>query len=399
MNALRLAEEFAIQILKGREGWSNFWDEYATFYRRADRPNAFQFPGWLHAWYRTLGRRFEPVILVVRQAGEWKAVWPFFEFRIPLLGKALWPAAADTNDLFDPVCTSDAKEGILLGLKELLTHWRLLWLPLVSRQFADWFTAEESAWKRQRLHFCLRRRTVRYLIDLQKVINFERYQKEVLPGEVRNLLRRKRGRVARAGGVVLNWGAGSERTELLRAIDRVIDLGKTTWQSQKGKGPFRDAENREFFRAGLAAAVAAGVCRLSALELDGRLAAFEVGFLHNCIYSMQTTGYSADFSIYSPGSVLMFHNIEWSFCQGLRWYDFLQNEQEYKRGMANCAEELMDLTILPRRAWSWAVIGFLRFFEKRAQQRQLRASPLPQKTQKRELAAPNPSLRRGGKSS
>ena len=66
------------------------------------------------------------------------------------------------------------------------------------------------------------------------------------------------------------------------------------------------------------------------LKLNGKVIAYYLGFLYNHTVYFWNTGFDPEFSIVSPGKLLLHYWIKDSFAAGCREFDFMVGEEPYK---------------------------------------------------------------------
>jgi CelD/BcsL family acetyltransferase involved in cellulose biosynthesis len=87
---------------------------------------------------------------------------------------------------------------------------------------------------------------------------------------------------------------------------------------------------RRFHRDVAHGLVAAGLLRLSALRLDGRIAAVFYGFTAHGRAYYYLGGFDPDFERFSPGTMIVGRAIEDAVREGASELDFLRGREPYK---------------------------------------------------------------------
>jgi CelD/BcsL family acetyltransferase involved in cellulose biosynthesis len=80
--------------------------------------------------------------------------------------------------------------------------------------------------------------------------------------------------------------------------------------------------------------------RLIFLRLNGRAVAFHLALEHDGIYFPLKGGFDPAFRRYSPGQLIICETLERAFTIGLRRYEFLGQDDDYKRRFTTRANEL-----------------------------------------------------------
>lgn len=170
--------------------------------------------------------------------------------------------------------------------------------------------------------------------------------------------RRKRRRLAELGTVSFAVHAAGERA---RGLARVALEHKQAWLDERGlvsrmlgnaacTGALLDAVGAEESGA-----------LVSGLSIDGRPIAIEIGFVKEHTYYSYLAAIDPQYARFSPGSIQLAELIEWCRAAGLRCFDLLGPEGDYKRSMSTGSVGLGDWAVplsLKGRAYAWLVLGF-----------------------------------------
>jgi CelD/BcsL family acetyltransferase involved in cellulose biosynthesis len=127
-----------------------------------------------------------------------------------------------------------------------------------------------------------------------------------------------------------------------------MQLEKVSWKGEEGVGIFKRATHRAFYHLLMENLAARGRLRLSILTLNDELAAYEIGILGTDNYCMHGTAFDPALASFSPGRLLMLDVLEKCIGERRRIYDFLQNEQEFKRQMSTHSSSFWDWIVFPR---------------------------------------------------
>jgi CelD/BcsL family acetyltransferase involved in cellulose biosynthesis len=301
-------------------------------------------PEWIFTWLESLGRRHEVFFVTARLGDRLVGVWPFFEYRLPVFGKGLVPAGAQAADLFDPVGIPESMAPMVEALAETVPEFRFVWLPLLSRQFAD--EVLKPCMGRIRMPHLLRWRTPRFLVDFDRFESFPVYMETVFGPKTRQSLRRKARRLSDEGKVEMR--ILEDVGEFRLWFPKMVQVEGRCWKAQTGDGIFQRSELRAFYKLLLERLLELGQARVAILTLNGKLVAYEVGFLGSDSYGMHSTVYDEEFAPHSPGRMLMLFSMQTCFEEGRRVYDFLQNDAEFKRQLATRESQMWDWILLPR---------------------------------------------------
>jgi len=164
--------------------------------------------------------------------------------------------------------------------------------------------------------------------------------------KTRQSLRRKSRRLAEKGEVRFRNLETPE--DISPWITKAMELEKVSWKGEEGVGTFKRATHRAFYHLLMENLAARGRLRLSILTLDDELAAYEIGILGTDNYCMHGTAFDPSLASFSPGRLLMLQVLEKCITEKRRIYDFLQNDQEFKRQMSTHASSFWDWIVFPR---------------------------------------------------
>lgn len=159
--------------------------------------------------------------------------------------------------------------------------------------------------------------------------HFEDYLLHQVEKKQRHEIRRKQRRVEReseAGFYLVDPSIPDP--ELKREIDSFVALQR---MSRPDKEEFMTPEMAQFFQKMARRMLDAGYLRLAFLTMDGRRAATLFAFEYKGALLLYNSGYdTGDLAMYSPGWVLLTYLIQYSIATGMRLFDFLQGDEEYK---------------------------------------------------------------------
>jgi CelD/BcsL family acetyltransferase involved in cellulose biosynthesis len=143
----------------------------------------------------------------------------------------------------------------------------------------------------------------------------------------RSNLRRRRRLLERRGRVeVERIGAGEG---LRKILDECFLLEGRGWKGKRGDSAQGDPRISSFYRS--LAARSGGSFSLSLLKLDGKLIAFHYGLTRRRVYSLLLTSYDESFRECSPGHLLVEEVLRDCLASGVREFDFLGCDLEWKR--------------------------------------------------------------------
>jgi CelD/BcsL family acetyltransferase involved in cellulose biosynthesis len=145
---------------------------------------------------------------------------------------------------------------------------------------------------------------------------------------LRRDLRRRRRRLAESGRV---WLDVREDTAQL---DEALALEHSGWKRERGSSILSHPQTTAFYTDVATWAARTGRLRLSFLRVGERAVATHLALEDGGVYLPLKGGFDPAFAAYSPGKLILLATLERSFAAGLRRYELLGDEDEYKRRFA-----------------------------------------------------------------
>jgi CelD/BcsL family acetyltransferase involved in cellulose biosynthesis len=319
--------------------WDEIWDEgHVAGWRRlveAEESAAtpFMHPAVVRAWVGAMGgeRRFAAHFLHATHASGQRVLWPLVR---PRAGwrqgyvRRLIPAGTAVNPFGAKGMLFDYHDPVVApGPGPAPGFWPALAAELCRRQGA-WF--DLCALPRLRAG-CLGEagegvgRVAPYgvapLLRLRRHGDFAGYLASRSP-KMRETVRRRRRRAAAAGACELRVFGPEETAAVLAWLPRLEEERRRRWRSRGLPPGWLAALVRE--------GLPAGVVHASALRLDGRDMAWNLGFYLNGVLYGYVKGFDPAFQALSPGSVHLGLLIEWLFARGGHTLDFMLGAEAYK---------------------------------------------------------------------
>jgi CelD/BcsL family acetyltransferase involved in cellulose biosynthesis len=314
MSTLEIEE---VTTAEGLEALTPAWHD---LWCRAPGATPFHSPLWLIPWWREVGGG-ELRVLVARQGERMVGLLPLYLQHDGEGGKLL-PLGIAISDYLDGLF----EEGIgVLAAEAMLRH-----------------LAERDDWRRCELH-PLRAGTA--LLEarappdhVDDVLPFEpclvveippgaRELKDVLPSKIRDNLGYFRKRAERTGEVRFETATAATLADL---VDALFGLHDARWQQLGQPGVLADPAIRRFHRAAAPRLQRAGLLRLHALRLNGRIAAVMYALAARRRTYCYLCGFDPEFAALSPGTLILGHSIWEATREGAREVDFLRGRERFK---------------------------------------------------------------------
>lgn len=346
--------ELTTHIIRERKSAFNLEGEYRALYDSLSCPNVYMSPEWVFTWLLSLGRSYNVCFLTCRLDGELAGIWPFFEYTQPVFGTGLMPIGAQVADSFDPVAKPECLGAMVELLIETAKEFTFIWLPLLTVDFTrQSLTPILSARSPRHL---LRKRSPRFLIGLDSFEDHKNFLERAFGPKTRQTLRRKERKLQEAGDIKTEFLEDPE--SITPWLKKIMELELSSWKGERGVGIFRSATLRSFYHLLLENLASRKRLRLAILTIEGRLAAYEIGLLGPDSYCMHTMSFDPEFATLSPGRLLLLRSVELCMQENRKAYDFMQNDQEFKRQMATHESSLWDCILFPKTL-KGALVSFL----------------------------------------
>lgn len=139
---------------------------------------------------------------------------------------------------------------------------------------------------------------------------------------------RRRLRQARKRGGELELV--TEPEAVIAAFERGLDVEALGWKGEQDSAMKSRPETAAFMRDVVQRFARRGAVRLVQLTVEGRLAAFLLGFVYRGQLYFHKTGMDPAFDSLSPGRLVLLESIRLAFEEGLSRYDFLGAADPYK---------------------------------------------------------------------
>lgn len=306
---------------------------------------------WQTTWWEYLGHG-ELLIVACHDAAtdELIGILPLYQFS----SQASAPedrAAAEQTSADEQICLT------LVGCIEVSDYLDVIivagWEAAVYKAFGKWLVSE-AAPQWDRLDLCnLPEASQSYTLgaaifeeqgyavrvvqedvapQFELPFHYEEYLAQQVDKKQRHEIRRKQRRAVRE--TVVDFSIigldriGDQKRDFDADLDTFIRLQRA---SRDDKAEFMTATMERFFRGVAKRMLEAGYLRLCFLSLNGETAATLFAYEYNNSFLLYNSGYDPDaYRQHSPGWVLTAYTIQYAVAAGLRLYDFMQGDEEYK---------------------------------------------------------------------
>jgi CelD/BcsL family acetyltransferase involved in cellulose biosynthesis len=140
--------------------------------------------------------------------------------------------------------------------------------------------------------------------------------------------------------------------QLQQAFEVFVDLHQRRRQSKSQSGCFESQQFERFHRDIARQFLESGHLRMQWIELDGRPATVEYGFVGNETVYYYQGGLDPALAQESPGWLSLAVSLKLAIESGYREYDFLRGDEMYKTSWGATARPLVRVRVVGRRRWS-----------------------------------------------
>lgn len=296
--------------------WSELWE-------RCPSATPFQSPEWLLTWWKHFGND-NLFALALRNGKRLAGLAPLFIFRqrdsgalqLSMVGSGI----SDYLDfLMEPGIASTGTQAVFEYLAARKPKWDVCDLQELRREStllaavaASGLRAEISA-----MEVCPT------LVLPASVETF----RAGLSARFRKRLRHIAKGLEKAGGFSTGHADGKTLTKFLNALFR---LHSAAWEERNHTGVLADAAVKAFHREVAARFLERGWLRLRALRLGGSIIAVLYSFAAKGRLYSYLSGFDPVAAEFSPGKFILWLAIEDAIREGIREFDFLRGNEEYK---------------------------------------------------------------------
>lgn len=150
-----------------------------------------------------------------------------------------------------------------------------------------------------------------------------------LDSKFRANLRRRLKRLQEKGNVSIERIVGGE--QLNSYLQKCFEIEESGWKGRSGSATTQKENTYGFYTQIALIAAKHDYLSLFFLKLDDKPIAFQLGFVYNNVYSLVMTSYDESLKECSPSHLLMEEVLKDSISRGLKEFDFLGCDLEWKK--------------------------------------------------------------------
>jgi CelD/BcsL family acetyltransferase involved in cellulose biosynthesis/glycosyltransferase involved in cell wall biosynthesis len=285
------AAKSGIEIIRTPAELHALEPEWANLFERCPDAPPFLHPAWQLPWWDIFGRS-ELHTVALRTGGRLTALAACYlhEGRLVFIG----------NGISDQAGILAAGDAAARQLVEYLQRF-----PLDLQEIPEGSPLLSLS------HRCC---SVSPAVDLNQPV----------PARLHKNLRRSRGKLAGRGEVRLEFSASPD------FLDDLFRLHAARWNAQGEAGVLADTGIEKFHRRAARELAEAGMLRMHALFLNGRVIAVAYGFARHETAYYYLGGFDPGLREFSPGALAIEAAVEHARAGGIRCFDFLRGAEPYK---------------------------------------------------------------------
>jgi CelD/BcsL family acetyltransferase involved in cellulose biosynthesis len=300
----------------------------------------FQSPAWLLPWWRHIGEGSLATVAIRDSAsGELVALAPLYVYTAPGTGRRhLFPLGIATTDRLDvlvrPGWEAPAGEALVAQLTAHAQAWDVLEAPQLAENAALLRLPWPAGWRCKRTD-----------CDPNPVLPLP----GCVPAGMARALRYSRRHAERQASVEYQQARGVDVPAMLETL---VDLHARRWAERHQVGVLSDPRVLAAHREAAPLLDRAGLLRLLALRLDGRVAAALYALADppgwpRRRWSFYIAGFDPDRASLSPGSLIVGYAIDLAQDDGASVFDFLRGAETYKRRWGAVGQRMLALRVRP----------------------------------------------------
>lgn len=312
-----------IQVCASAEQLAGLRDAWNALLAKAPENSPFLTHEWITAWWRAFGPGLSLYVITAWQDDELVAVAPLAYTRQKMLGATRSVVTFMANEYSNRanfIVGHSPRPGLEAILDHLLTSappWDLLLIEPV----------DEGSPVTQAFLNMLADRSQPFGIEDSLRSPYLPLPatwaglKEGLSPSFRKTLDRKQRKARQLGASLqLQFRGHSD-------LNEVFDIASESWQHDAGTSIASTTRLRQFYGE---IASARDWLQLAVLELDGKPIAFEYDLRYGHVLYNLKLGYRPQFAALSPGLVLQATALQHAIENGVREYDFMGSDEDYK---------------------------------------------------------------------
>jgi CelD/BcsL family acetyltransferase involved in cellulose biosynthesis len=366
-----------LELLTGPDALERLGDDWDRLWRVTEPPAPMLESAWVRRWWQVHGRGVEPLVAVLRDAaGAPAAVAPLYRRRavdrlaaglrtIQIIGMGEREADEVVGEYQTWLGAPEARDELSDKLADVLAADRR-WDRLVLKHLSPESMIVERLVERLRPQ-AVEVEVKRFPTFVSPALSLDAYIEAITSSKQRHKLRRAMKEANARGLEFVRAGSLEEARTMLGELAR---LHQDRWVARDKLGVFSGPVFRSFHEDMLPHYARTGRLWMVGLRDKNTKVFNAVRYLlesHGRLYDYISGLDGAD-NVLNPGLVLHMHTIDAAAKAGVKTYDFMGGDYEYKRRMAleERQQVSVDLFRSNARAYAWlSARGLRRWFRSR----------------------------------
>ena len=312
-------------------GFSNLEPVWNSLLTKAVTNTVFLTHEWASSWWNAYAGKRALSILVLTDGDAVRAIAPLMVTDFKIFRRLAF-IGNNRPDYCDFIVHKEYPAGyevLLSYLYDDFTDWDEIVLESIPET-----SPLLAALEKKGSHFIVKKKVV----DVCPYIRIDNDPETVLRRIEKNQsLRRKINRLRKLGNITFRHY--TELPEMEEALASLLEAYLRRFDERKLRK--RLPQELEFHRQLLRQMYQKDAIRFGVLELEGRAIAQHFGFAYDGVYHWVRPAFDAAYAAYSPGSIILYHLIDYAVKNGFREFDFLRGKEPFKTETTDHCRKVM----------------------------------------------------------
>ena len=349
-----------LQVIREQSALQTLSSDWNSLLARSSVHSVFLTWEWMAAWLDAYGSRELLTLVGFAPSGEMVGVAPFYV--------SPWPKAGRRSLRILKLMGGSTGDAGSLGLisvkgdEEQFAESVAAWLTsnhgdynAIELENLDGIANAAFLGAMQRRKWAVRRRASSHMvIDLPGSV--EQFQQRLSRGFRKSLNSAGKNLSSRE----TEFKHCESESEVSAALHHLFHLHTRRWAKKGRGGAFAETARQVFYRRLAASMLTNGKLDLWTMTVDGHTVAAELGLIDGRTRASLQAGFDPDYSRFNVGSLLDQQIIAAAIQRGVRSYDLLEGEQEYKRRWGAVPMECVSIRCAPPRSMGAAWVRLSR---------------------------------------
>ncbi|MDD5005985.1 MAG: GNAT family N-acetyltransferase [Candidatus Omnitrophica bacterium] len=321
---------------------------------------------WLSIWWEFCGDGHELFIILVWDSEELIAIAPLtVEKRkiMPILSlKSLKFIAHGVSDYLDFIITKNSDACFKIIFEQILDcreKWDCIDLFYIRGDSSNFRLFQKYVKEYKALSGSIK------AVDSSVVINLEEYSDWFdyfgkMDKKYRSDINRQENRLNKLGNLIFD--RVKTYNEGIEILSSFVKSHEKRWGAVFQRSQFSDSQSIERYSRLLEVLTNKNLLDFSYLKLNAIPIAFHFGYIYNKQFYYYTPTFNPEYSIFSPGKIMLKYLINKSFSERLRYFDLLRGTEEYKMIWPNKLINLYQFRLFKTNLSGIILFGIFQIF-------------------------------------